>query len=80
MATNGRDSRGRAGVQIIEVDSGRRTRLEGVAGAVLDWSSDGRSLYLLRTSDVHHTVVQHDPEMGTEREVFRVPRPASRTT
>ena len=74
IATNGRDSRGRAGVQVIDVDSGRRTRLEAVAGTVIDWSSDGRSLYLLRTNDVHHTVVQHEPETGTEREVFRVPK------
>ena len=75
IATNGRDSKGRRGLQIIiDVDTGRKTLLEGIGGGVLDWSSDGQSLYLLRSNNSHHTIVQHEVASGREREVFRALR------
>jgi Tol biopolymer transport system component len=73
LATNGTDKKGRRGAYLVDIATGQTVPIEPAAG-VMDWSADGRRLYLVRLDETQATVVERDLSSGSNRDLFRMSR------
>ena len=75
IATDGTDAKGRRGVHLIDVQTGKTSELlrfeVGSSRRVLGWSADGNGVLLQFDSASQTTVVRRDVQSGNETEVLR---------
>ena len=78
IATDGTDAKGRRGVHLIDVQTGKTSELlrfeAGSRRRVLGWSADGNGVLLQFDSASQTTVVRRDVQSGSETEILRTGR------
>ena len=78
IATDGTDAKGRRGVHLIDVQTGKTSELlrfeAGSIRRVLGWSADGNGVLLQFDSASQTTVVRRDVQSGNEAEILRTGR------
>ena len=75
IATDGTDAKGRRGIQLIDVQTGRTTELlryEPGSRRMLGWSADGNGVLLQFDSGSQTVVVRRDVQSGNETETLRI--------
>ena len=75
IATVGTDAKGRRGVHLIDVQTGRTSEIlrseVGSAPRVLGWSADAKGVLLQRDSASQTTIVRRDIQSGNDTEILR---------
>lgn len=83
IVTEGRDLKGRNGIYLIDTQTGDITlimpRAQTSPARLLDWSSDGKSIYLQRSIDSHVVITRRDLGSSQEMETFRTSLPGAGT-
>jgi len=75
IATDGTDGKGRRGVHLIDVQTGRTSEIlrfeVGVVARVLGWSADANGVLLQHQVGSQTTIVRRDIQSGNETEILR---------
>ena len=75
IVTDGTDAKGRRGVHLIDVQTGRTSQVvqfeRGARRRTLGWSADGNGVLLQLDGASETTVVRRDIQSGTETEILR---------